>query len=138
MSVKIRLARRGSKKRPFYDIVAIDSRKKRDGKPLERLGYYNPMVEQETEHRKKLVVVRESVEKWLNNGAIPTETVAKKLISLGFDGLSKFIEPKKVNNISVSRKEIGKIKAEEAEIEKKKAKERAEAKKKAEQEAANA
>jgi small subunit ribosomal protein S16 len=135
MAVKIRLARRGSKKRPFYDIIAIDSRKKRDGKPLEKLGYFNPMVDKETEQRKKLVVVRDSVEKWLKDGAIPSETVAKKLASIGFEGLEKFIEPVKTLSIGVSKKEITKQKAEQAEITKQKAKQRAEAKKKAEQEA---
>lgn len=135
MAVKIRLARRGSKKRPFYDIIAIDSRKKRDGKPLEKLGYFNPMVDKETEQRKKLVVVRDSVEKWLKDGAIPSETVAKKLASIGFQGLEKFIEPVKTLSIGISKKEITKQKAEQAEIAKQKAKQRSEAKKKAEQEA---
>jgi small subunit ribosomal protein S16 len=135
MAVKIRLARRGSKKRPFYDIVAIDSRKKRDGKPLEKLGYFNPMVEKETEQRKKLVIVHDSVEKWLKNGAIPSETVAKKLASVGFQGLENFIEPVKTSSVGVSKKEIAKKKAEQAEIAKQKAKEKAEAKKKAAQQA---
>ena len=135
MSVKIRLARRGSKKNPFYDIVVIDSRKKRDGKPIEKVGYYNPMVEKETEQRKKLVVVRDSVEKWLANGA---ETVAKKLVSLGFEQAQKFLAPKKDINIGVSRKEVAKVKSEAAEIAKQKAKAKADAAKKAAAEAAAA
>jgi small subunit ribosomal protein S16 len=138
MSVKIRLARRGSKKNPFYDIVVIDSRKKRDGKPIEKVGYYNPMVEKETEQRKKLVVVRDSVEKWLANGAEPTETVAKKLVSLGFEQAQKFLAPKKDINIGVSRKEVAKVKSEAAEIAKQKAKAKADAAKKAAAEAAAA
>ena len=78
MSVKIRLARRGSTKRPFYDIVVIDSRKKRDGKPIEKLGYINPVLENDTKSSKKVHIEANSVEKWLKNGAIPTEVVAKK------------------------------------------------------------
>lgn len=136
MSVKIRLARRGSKKNPFYDIIVIDSRKKRDGQPIEKVGYYNPMVEKETEQRKKLVVVHELVEKWLSNGAVPTETVAKKLVLLGFEQAQKFLAPKKENNIGISRKEVAKIKAQEAELAKQRAKEKAEAAKKAAAEAA--
>lgn len=141
MSVKIRLARRGAKKLPFYDIVVIDSRKKRDGKPIEKLGYFNPMVTQETEHRKGLVISTDLVEKWLKNGAIPTETVARKLASIGFKGMEGFLPPKKEHNIGVSRKEIAKIKSEAAEFAKQKAKEKAKAKadkEKAEKEAAQA
>lgn len=138
MAVKIRLARRGAKKRPFYDIVAIDSRKKRDGKPLEKIGYFNPSVHLETDQRKKLVIDKEIAEKWLKNGAQPTETVAKKLLSVGITGVEKFLEPVKTNNIGVNKKELAKIKAEQAEIAKKKAKEKADAKKKAEQEALKA
>lgn len=139
MSVKIRLSRRGSKKNPFYDIVVIDSRKKRDGKPIEKLGYYNPMVEKETEQRKKLVVVREAVEKWLANGAVPTETVAQKLVSLGFEKAAKFLAPKKEVNVGLSKKDLAKIKSEQEELAKQKAKEKAElAKKKAAEEAAAA
>lgn len=128
MSVKIRLARRGAKKSPFYDIVVIDSRKKRDGKPIERVGYFDPMVTKETEHRKRLVVVNELVAKWLKNGAIPTETVAKKLLSLGFSEVSSFIAPKKEHNIGVNKKVIAKKKSEEADLAKQKAKEREKAK----------
>ena len=79
MSVKLRLARRGSKKRPFYDIVAIDSRKKRDGKPLEKLGYINPMLDSDTENRKKIVIDRELTEKWLKTVQFQRKLLQKSL-----------------------------------------------------------
>lgn len=129
MPVKIRLSRRGSKKSPFYDIIAIDSRKKRDGKPLEKLGYFNPMVTTETDQRKKLVLFNDLIAKWLSSGAIPSETVALKLSNAGFKGLEKFLQPKKQYNISISKKELAKKKSEEADLAKQKAKEKAEAKK---------
>jgi len=135
MSVKLRLARRGSKKRPFYDIIAIDSRKKRDGKPLEKLGYINPMLDSDTENRKKIVIDRELTEKWLKNGAIPTETLAKKLVKLGFEGLEKFVEPPKTLLISVSKKERKKIAQEKADAAKALAKAKKDAATKAKKEA---
>ena len=118
MPVKIRLARRGSKKRPFYDIIAIDSRKKRDGKPLEKLGYINPLLESETKSAKKIFIHNELVEKWLKNGAIPSETVAKKLKSVGFSNMEQFITPHKTNLIGTSRKERKKLETERLEAEK--------------------
>lgn len=76
--VRIRLARAGAKKKPFYRIVAADKREKRDGKFLEKLGTYNPTT-------KQLVVNKESVQKWLSTGASTSETVTKLLIKEGFD-----------------------------------------------------
>lgn len=70
MAVKIRLTRMGSKKKPFYRVVVADSRAPRDGKFIEQIGYFNPMVETD---QVKLDV--EKANKWLNNGAQPTETV---------------------------------------------------------------
>lgn len=70
MAVKIRLTRMGSKKKPFYRVVVADSRSPRDGKFIEQIGYFNPMVETD---QVKLDV--EKANKWLNNGAQPTETV---------------------------------------------------------------
>lgn len=73
MSVKIRLSRGGKKGAPFYTIVAIDHRKHRDsGAILEKLGTYNPST-------KDITLKKEGVEKWLNVGAIPSETVGKIL-----------------------------------------------------------
>jgi len=132
MPVNIRLARRGSKKRPFYDIVAIDSRKKRDGKPLEKLGYINPLLDKDTENRKKIVIYPELVEKWLKNGAIPTEIVAKKLRSLGFANMENFVEPQKTILVGTSKKEKNKMDQEKADIEKARVKAKKDAEKAAE------
>lgn len=71
--VKIRLTRGGAKKRPFYHIIVTDQRNKRDGRAIERLGYYNPIaVETET----KLQLDAERVKHWIGNGAQMTEKVA--------------------------------------------------------------
>lgn len=75
--VKLRLTRLGRKKRPFYRIVAIDSRKQRDGAFLERLGYYDPLASGEAT---KLVLDKENIMKWLLMGAQPSETV-KNILS---------------------------------------------------------
>ena len=72
--VKIRLQRVGKKKAPFYHIVVADSRSPRDGKIIDQIGTYNPMVEPS-----EIVLDKEKVEKWIKNGAKPTETV-KRLI----------------------------------------------------------
>ena len=68
--VKIRLQRQGAKKAPFYNIVVADSRSQRDGKIIEQIGTYNPMTEPST-----IVLDKEKVEKWIKNGAKPTDTV---------------------------------------------------------------
>ena len=70
MSVKIRLTRMGSKKKPFYRIVAINTGSRRDGRPLETLGYYNPMTEPAD-----IKVDAEKLKKWLERGAEPSVTV---------------------------------------------------------------
>jgi len=72
--VKIRLQREGKKKAPFYHIVVADSRSPRDGKIVEKIGTYDPMTKPST-----IVLDKEAVEKWIKNGAKPTDTV-KKLI----------------------------------------------------------
>ena len=72
MAVKIRLRRMGSKKNPFYRIVVADSRAPRDGRFIEEIGYYNPLTEPKT-----VVVNKESVNKWIGNGAKPTDTVER-------------------------------------------------------------
>lgn len=68
--VKIRLRRVGAKKAPFYHIVVADSRTARDGKIIEQVGTYDPMTEPST-----IVLDKEKVEKWIKNGAQPTDTV---------------------------------------------------------------
>lgn len=77
MSVKIRLARGGSKKRPYYYIVAAENRSPRDGRYIERVGTYNPMLPKDSEDRVTLKVER--VKHWLSVGAQPTDRVARFL-----------------------------------------------------------
>lgn len=77
MSLRIRLSRGGAKKRPFYRIVVADSRKPRDGRYIERLGTYNPMVEKD--HSDRLNIDEERIKYWLSVGAKPSERVARFL-----------------------------------------------------------
>ncbi len=79
MAVKIRLARHGAKKKPFYRIVAADSEAPRDGKFLETLGTYNPLLEVEEVNLKT-----ERVKYWMEKGATPTVTVKNILKKQGF------------------------------------------------------
>lgn len=74
--VTIRLARAGAKKRPFFHIVVADSRQPRDGRFIERLGFYNPIAGQ---HEERLRLQTERVEYWLSHGAKTSERVAKLL-----------------------------------------------------------
>ena len=87
MSVKIRLKRMASKKRPFYRIVVADSRSPRDGRFIESVGTYNPLTEPET-----VTLEEESILGWLNNGAQPSDTVRNILSRQGV--MKKFHEAK--------------------------------------------
>lgn len=75
MSVRIRLARGGANKRPFYRIVVADSRSPRDGRFIEVLGTYNPMLQQD--HPERVVLRQERIKHWLERGATPSERVAR-------------------------------------------------------------
>ena len=87
MAVKIRLMRMGAKKRPFYRIVATDSRSRRDGEYLELVGTYNPI------NSEKDVKINEEVAlKWLGNGAIPSDTVRSLFKEAGI--MKKYAESK--------------------------------------------
>jgi small subunit ribosomal protein S16 len=77
MGLKIRLARAGAKKRPYYHIVVADSRSPRDGRFIEKLGSYNPMLP--AEHADRIRLQDEKIKEWLGKGALPTERVAKFL-----------------------------------------------------------
>ena len=81
MAMKIRLARGGSKKRPFYAIVAADSRMPRDGRFIEKLGTYNPLLAKDNEERIRMDVDR--VKHWLDQGAQPTDRVVRFLEAAG-------------------------------------------------------
>ena len=76
--VKLRLTRMGAKKAPFYRIVAMDSRKARDGKYIDQIGYYNPVSTP-----KQIVIDADKAKEWLAKGAQPTETVLSLLIGQG-------------------------------------------------------
>lgn len=81
MSLKIRLARAGAKKRPYYHIVVADSRSPRDGRFIERVGSYNPMLP--SDHAERVRLVAERITHWLSNGALPTDRVARFLGNAG-------------------------------------------------------
>ncbi|MBC7132297.1 MAG: 30S ribosomal protein S16 [Roseovarius sp.] len=81
MAMKIRLARAGSKKRPFYRIVAADSRMPRDGRFIEKLGTYNPLLPKDSEDRVKMNIER--IQHWLAQGAQPTDRISRMLEAAG-------------------------------------------------------
>ena len=107
MPVVIRMARAGTKKRPFYHVVAADSRSPRDGRFIERLGYFNPLLPKENKERLK--VDFEKVKAWLAKGAQPSDRVMRFLDA---EGIRKR-EPHKNPEKAVPRKER-KAKAEAA------------------------
>ena len=80
MALKIRLARAGSKKRPYYHIVVADVRSPRDGRFIEQLGAWNPMLPKDGERVK---LDEERIRHWLSNGALPTDRVARFLADAG-------------------------------------------------------
>ncbi len=81
MSLKIRLSRGGAKKRPFYHVVVADSRSPRDGRFIERVGTYNPMVAKD--HPERLTLKDERIKYWMGVGALPTDRVARFLADAG-------------------------------------------------------
>ncbi len=90
MALKIRLARGGTKKRPFYRIVVADSRSPRDGRFIERLGVYNPLLPKDSEQR--VTFDADRIKHWLGHGAKPTDRVAR------FLGDANILEFKPSNN----------------------------------------
>ena len=93
MAMKIRLARGGSKKRPFYSIVAADSRMPRDGRFIEKLGTYNPLLPKDSEDRVKMDVER--IQYWLGQGAQTTDRIARMLEAAGGIEKTERSNPKK-------------------------------------------
>jgi small subunit ribosomal protein S16 len=81
MSLKIRLARGGAKKRPFYSIVVADSRSPRDGRFIEKVGTYNPILKSDDPNRVTLKLER--IQDWMTKGALPTDRVARFLDQAG-------------------------------------------------------
>ncbi|MCC2978581.1 MULTISPECIES: 30S ribosomal protein S16 [unclassified Sphingomonas] len=124
MALSIRLSRGGSKKRPYYRIVVADARSPRDGRFIEKIGNYNPLLAKDDE--KRIVLDAERARHWLSNGAQPTDRVARFLDAAGVRERAARNNPKK---------------AEPGEKAKERAEERAEklkAQQEAEAEAANA
>ena len=95
MSIKIRLARAGSKKRPFYRVVAADSRMPRDGRFIEKLGTYNPLLNKDDSNRVKLDL--DKIKEWLSKGAQTTDRISRLLENLE-------VLPKKVRNNPIKAK----------------------------------
>ena len=93
MAMKIRLARGGSKKRPFYRVVAADSRQPRDGRFIEKLGTYNPLLPKDSEERVKLDMER--IQHWLDHGAQPTDRVKRFLEAAGHSEKTERSNPNK-------------------------------------------
>ncbi|SER65616.1 SSU ribosomal protein S16P [Tranquillimonas rosea] len=93
MATKIRLSRGGSKKRPHYSIVVADSRKPRDGRFLEKLGTYNPLLPKDHEERVRINLER--VQAWLDHGAVPTDRVSRMLEARGVLSTKKRDNPNK-------------------------------------------
>ncbi|HEV2548376.1 MAG TPA: 30S ribosomal protein S16 [Stellaceae bacterium] len=81
MSLKIRLTRGGTKKRPFFSIVVADSRSPRDGRFIEKLGTYNPMLDKG--HPDRVVLKAERIQHWMKVGALPSERVQRFLFDAG-------------------------------------------------------
>jgi small subunit ribosomal protein S16 len=102
MSVVIRLARAGTKKRPVYHIVVADSRFPRDGRFIERLGYFNPLLPKDNETRLKLDL--EKVKGWMAKGAQPSDRVMRFLDAAGVAKRTPRNNPQK----AVPRKDRGK------------------------------
>ena len=99
MPVVIRMARAGTKKRPFYHIVAADSRAPRDGRFIERLGYYNPLLPKDKEERLKLDM--DKVKAWMVKGAQPSDRVMRFLDKAGVAKREKRNNPER----AIPRKE---------------------------------
>jgi small subunit ribosomal protein S16 len=112
--MKIRLARGGSKKRPFYRIVAADSRMPRDGRFIEKLGTYNPLLPKDSEDRVKMDMDR--IQHWLGHGAQPTDRIARMLEAAGVLPKTERNNPKKaeLGTKAKERLEAKEAKSEEA------------------------
>ena len=117
MATKMRLARGGSKKRPFYRIVIADERAPRDGNFIEKIGNFNPMVSKD--HKERVVISKERAEHWLKVGAQPTDRVQRILAELGMMDAPKITEktkkhlPKAKAQERTKAKEEAAVKAEE-------------------------
>jgi len=110
MALKIRLARGGAKKRPFYSIVVAESRSPRDGRFIEKLGTYNPMLEKG--HKERVTLKTERIQHWIKMGALPSERVT---LFLADAGMMKRPEYRESPMKSMPRAERRKLQAPKAE-----------------------
>jgi len=110
MPVVIRMARAGTKKRPFYHIVAADSRAPRDGRFIERLGYFNPLLPKDKEERLKLDM--DKVKAWMEKGAQPSDRVMRFLDAAGVAKREKRNNPER----AIPRKERKAVREEKAKV----------------------
>ena len=115
MATKMRLARGGSKKRPFYRIVIADERAPRDGNFIEKIGNFNPMVPKD--HKERVVISKERAEHWLKVGAQPTDRVQRILAELGMMDAPKITEKTKKHLPKAKAQERTKAKEEAAKAE---------------------
>jgi small subunit ribosomal protein S16 len=106
----IRMARAGTKKRPFYHIVAADSRSPRDGRFIERLGYFNPLLPKDKEDRLRLDL--DKVKDWMKKGAQPSDRVMRFLDAAGVAKREKRNNPER----AVPRKERKALREEKAKV----------------------
>ena|SRR5512146_3353482 len=112
MGLKIRMARGGAKKRPFYSIVVADSRSPRDGRFIEKLGTYNPMLDRG--HPERLVMKTERIQHWLKAGALPSERVQRFLGDAGLAPKPEIRERPKKSAPKAKAQERAKAAAEQA------------------------
>src|SRR5215216_7939821 len=113
MAVAIRLARGGSKKRPYYRLVVTDSRNARDGRFIEKLGTYNPLLAKDSPDRVKLDADR--VSHWLSVGAQPSDRVARFLDAAGIRERAARLNPKKAEPGEKAKERVEERAAKEAE-----------------------
>ena len=112
MGLKIRMSRGGAKKRPFYSIVVADSRSPRDGRFIEKVGTYNPMVDKT--HAERLTMNTERVKHWLDRGATPTDRIARFLGDAGVRPKPSYNETPKKSSPKAKAQERAKAAADAA------------------------
>jgi len=109
MALKIRLTRGGTKKRPFYSIVVADSHSPRDGRFIEKLGTYNPMLDKG--HAERVVLKTERIQHWLKVGALPSERVQRFLGDAGLAPKPQYRETPKKSSPKAKAQERAKASA---------------------------
>ncbi|MBN9036517.1 MAG: 30S ribosomal protein S16 [Rhizobiales bacterium] len=110
MALKIRLARAGSKKRPYYHVVVADVRSPRDGRFIEQLGSWNPMLGKD---EKRVALNEERIRHWLANGALPTDRVARFLDEAGITKREARSNPEKAKPGKKAQERVAAAKAAE-------------------------